>query len=38
MSFVFSSPVKENILMEGTRMCWTEEDFPDEEESCIIAQ
>ena len=38
MSFVFSSPVKENISMESTRMCRTEEGFLDEEDSCFIAQ
>jgi len=38
MSIVFSSPVKENIPMEGTRMCRTEEDFLDEEDNCAIAQ
>lgn len=37
MSFVFSSPVKENISMESTRMCGTEEDFLDDD-SCFIAQ
>ena len=38
MSFCISSPVKENVSMEGTRTCRTEEDFLDEEDSCFIAQ
>jgi hypothetical protein len=37
MSFEFSSPVKENIPMEGTRICRTEEDVLDEKDSCFIA-